>query len=133
MIRFLLTSLCSLACAACLHGAEVGLRFPASQPLVFTGIEPQSIRIDVETGLALAGLNVTLELRRYDADGRLDRSARPASAIDTTEDIRGGGDSVYLQISIPATGFYELAATATDSDGKIVARQRTVLVALQKD
>ncbi len=111
----------------------VELQFPSGQPLVFEGAQPQSIRVDVETGLAISGLTVTLELRRYDSNGRLDvSSAKPASTTSVTDDMNGGGGPVLLQLSIPATGFYELTATATDAEGKTLARKRTVLAALAK-
>jgi hypothetical protein len=133
--RHLLSLLFLLSLLSLLPGiaraTPLELQFPTSQPLIFTGTQPQNIRIEVETGLAHPSLTITLELRRYDVDGRLSsRAARPLSTAESTDDIRGGGGPVYLQLSIPATGFYELTAIATNAEGTPVARARTVLAAL---
>ncbi|AHF90984.1 hypothetical protein OPIT5_12960 [Opitutaceae bacterium TAV5] len=129
---FALAALLILAPLAA-RATPVELRFPSEQRLIFTGAGPQSIQIEVETGLVLPGLSVTLELRRYDVDGRLPpRAAKPVSTAESTDDIRGGGGPVYLQLSIPATGFYELTATATNAEGATIARTRTVLAALAR-
>ncbi|WP_043585009.1 hypothetical protein [Geminisphaera colitermitum] len=113
------------------HATPVELQFP--DPLVFTGTNPQNIRVEVETGLAISGLTITLELRRYDADARLATpSPPPLSTAQATDDMNGGGGPVFLQLTIPATGFYELTAIATDAEGKTLARKRTLLAALAR-
>lgn len=113
------------------RATPVEIQFPAGRALVFTGAAPHTIHVEIETGLAIASLTVKLELRRYDGDGKLAApDAAPASTAEATDDMRGGGGPVHLQLNIPATGFYELTALAIDADGQVVARKRTVLAAL---
>lgn len=117
-----------LATAA--SATPVGLQF-AHEPYIGNGTEPQSIRIDVQTGLAIPELTIRLELRRYDANGALEAGDAPAARTETAENIRGGGEQLQIHLNIPATGFYRLSATATDADGKVRARAKTLLAALQ--
>ncbi|EIP99091.1 hypothetical protein OpiT1DRAFT_03595 [Opitutaceae bacterium TAV1] len=128
LAALLFATLIPTACAT-----SVELQFSAGQSLIFNGAGPQGIQIEVETGSALPSVTVTLELRRYDANGLLPTPRpKPASTAETTDDIRGGGGPVHLQLTIPVTGFYELTAIATDAEGKTLARKRTLLAALQQ-
>lgn len=115
-----------------LLGADVELRISGKEtPLVVGGGGVRSLRVNIDSQIALGDVEVSVELRPYGDNGNDGAVLEEVAARGgVTETIRGGGGAAEVHFSAPGSGLYELAAKAVAEDGGILDTYRTTFAVL---